>query len=190
PGLAPRGRGTYVLTGLRWGDQELAGEVRGAVLLDERELRLRDLSGTVAGGLFRGQLALRLRDPDRSWFTLTLEGAEASRLLAPWPALATRVEGPLDLRLRGTLGREWRGEGTVALLRGRVLGVEVTSLRLPVGFAFVPTRGRAQLTIDDSSAQVANGRVSGRASVGLGTDARLEGFLRFSDLDLAVLLRQ
>jgi hypothetical protein len=100
------------------------------------------------------------------------------------------VEGPLDIRLRGRLGREWRGEGTVALTRGKVLGVEVTALRLPVGFAVAPGWGRAQLTIADISAQVAQGRISGRANLGLGIGTRLEGHLRFHEVDLATLLRQ
>lgn len=189
-GLVPKGRGAFVITGLSWGDAEAVGDVRGDVVVDGKEMRLRDLSGSLAGGLFRGQVAIRLRDRDRSWFTLTLDGAEASRILAPWPELASRVEGPLELRLRGNLGREWRGEGTVSLARGKILGVEVTALRVPVGFALASEQSRGQVTITDASAQVARGRVTGRAELGLGVGTRMEGQVRFHDVDLATLLRE
>jgi hypothetical protein len=185
--LTPAGRGTFVVSGLGWGLPEPAGEVRGAVVLAEGDLRLSDLAGTVAGGLLRGSVALNLAVRQRGWFNLTLEGAEASRLLAPW---TDEIEGSFSARLRGSLGVEWRGEAIIDMPRGRVYGVEVTSVRLPVGFALVPGQGRAQLDLRDASARAALGRVTGRASLGLGVGSRVDGVILFQGVDLATLLRQ
>lgn len=189
PDYMPVGSGTVTLTRLRWGDREIADRVQGDVVLAEGEARLRNLNGMVGGGTLRGQVALRLRDPDRSFFNLALDGADASRVLAPWSALAANVEGSVDARLRGTLGRQWRGGGDVVLTRGKVFGVEVSEWRVPLSFDFVPARGRAQIEIADTSAHVARGRLSGRASLGLGVGTRLDGTLRFSGVDLRTLLR-
>lgn len=186
----PTGRGTVVVSRLRWGDVELSSGLRGELRLSGRELRLRDLNGTVAEGLLRGQVGLNLREWERSWFSLALERFEARRLLAPWPTLAGLVQGTGEARLRGSLGTEWRGGGDVVLTRGRLFGVDVTEWRLPITFALAPGRGRGEVDIPETSAQLARGRLSGRAHLGFGYGSRLEGHLRLYGVDLQTVLRQ
>jgi hypothetical protein len=190
PDRLPSGSGLVVLSRLRWGDAEIAGSLRGDVRLAGYELRLRDLTGTLGEGTLRGQVGLNLRDTRRSWFNLALDGVDAARLLLPWPGAADAVQGTVDARLRGTLGPEWRGGGDVVLTRGRVFGAEVTEWRAPVSFTFAPSQRRGQIDVPETAAQVARGRVSGRASLGFGTGTRLEGHLQFYGLDLQALLRQ
>jgi uncharacterized protein involved in outer membrane biogenesis len=185
----PVGTGRFTVTGLRWGDRNLSATIRGDVVLAGGDMRLPDLSGEFAGGTLRGQMVFRLRDLDRSYFNVAIDGADAARVLAPWPALAANVSGAVSARLRGTLGREWTGGGNVALTRGKVAGLDVSELRLPLRFAVAPARGRAQLDIEDTSASVARGRLSGRASLGFGLGTHLEGNLRFSGVDLRTVLR-
>jgi translocation and assembly module TamB len=185
----PVGSGEVHLRRLRWGDREIAEAVRGDVVLSAGEIRVRNLSGELGGGTLRGYVALRLREPNRSHFSLAIDGADAARALAPWPALAANVTGTVDARLHGTLGRRWSGGGSVVLSRGKVVGVEVSELRLPLRFDFVPARGRAQIEVEDTSATVARGRVSGRASLGFGVGTHLQGHLRFSGVDLRTALR-
>jgi translocation and assembly module TamB len=134
-------------------------------------------------------MALSLERPDQGWFNLALDQAQAAQLLAPWPALRTEVEGPVDARLRGTLGREVSGTGLVALGRGRVFGLTVTEWRLPLDFYFVPRRGRGQIDIRDSTAQAASGRVTGQASFTWDVGNRLDGSLRFYGVQLQQLLQ-
>jgi hypothetical protein len=110
-------------------------------------------------------------------------------VLAPWPALAANVEGSVDARLRGTLGRRWTGGGVAELTRGKVFGVEVSGWRLPLRFDFVPARGRGEIGLDDISAQVGRGRISGQANLGFGVGTHLDGNLRFHGVDLRTLLR-
>ena len=190
PAAALVGSGRFAVESLRWGQTPLARNIRGEVRLTEKEVRLRDLTGTLGQGLVRGQVAFSLRREGRSWFTLDLSRVEAGQLLAPWPALAGVAQGPLDVRLRGSVGREWTGSGEVTLTRGRVLGAEVAELRLPLTWSVVPARGRGQLDVRDATAQVALGRAAGRASFRWGAGNRLEGQLRFSDVQLRTLLRQ
>jgi hypothetical protein len=115
---------------------------------------------------------------------------EASRLLAPWPWLASAIQGPLEIRIRSSLGREWRGSGDVILARGKVFGVEVIEGRLPLRFTWTPASGRGQVDLSESSVQLARGRLTGRAQLGLGAGSRREGQVRFSGVDMQPLLRQ
>lgn len=190
PDGAATGEGRFALTRLRWDTTELTERIGGSVRLARQELRFRDLTGTLGGGLLRSQVSINLRQPERSWFTLDLDRVEASRLLAPWPSLAARVQGPVEARLRGTLGREWRGSGLINLSRGRVLDVDVNDWRLPVDFAFAPSQGRGQVEIHDTHAQVALGRVLGSGTAGWGLGSRVDVHLRFFGVDLRTLLRQ
>ncbi len=185
----PVGTGTLTVTRLRWGDRNIADTLRSDILLGNGEARLRNLSGEIGGGTVRGQVVFRLREPDRSGFNVTLDGADAAKVLAPWPALAANVTGSLDANLRGRMGRHFSGGGTVVLTRGKVAGVEVSEWRLPLRFDMVPARGRAEVTVDDMSAQVAHGRVSGHGTFGFGSETSTSGNLRFSGVDMRALLR-
>jgi hypothetical protein len=186
---APTARGTFAVTRLRWDQRDLGG-VRGRLALAGSELRLQDISGTLGEGSLRGQVVLSLEEVNRSWFDLTLDRVEASRLLAPWPLLASSIQAPVDARVRGWLGQEWRGSAEVRVTRGKVRDVEVADWRLPVGFTYVPARSRGELNVTETSAQLARGRVTGHARLAVGAAPRLEGQLRFNGLDLEILARQ
>jgi translocation and assembly module TamB len=189
PDRALVGSGRFTVSRLRWGLTELAGSLQGDVGLTRHELRLLNLTGSIGNGIARGAVGVNLEDIDRSWFNLTLDNVEAGRLLTPWPDLAKRFEGPVDMRLRGTFGREWNGGGDVVLNRGTVFGVEVSEWRLPVNFSFSPRSGRGQVEVQETSAQVAHGRAQGKASIGWGDNARVDGQVRFFGIDLGTLLR-
>ena len=100
PDREPVGGGRFSLERLRWGETNPLGTIRGEIILKAGELRVRNLAGEFAQGLLRGQIAVNLRQINRSWFNLALEEVDASRLLAPWPAVAENVDGQLQVRLR------------------------------------------------------------------------------------------
>jgi translocation and assembly module TamB len=185
----PIGTGWVRVRDLRWDGVEISDGLRGDLRLTERDVQLREINGDLAQGSLRATLVYGLRESNSGWFALALDQAEASRLLAPLPALAGLVQGPFSVQLRGSLGREWRGGGTAALTRGRVAGVEVQEWRLPVECGLTPTRGRAFLNVRDSVAQVGQGRMQGQASLRYEGGLRLEGNLRFYNADLRTLLR-
>jgi translocation and assembly module TamB len=189
-GAAPTGVGRLTVRRLRWHQEELTGELTSSVQLTARQLRIADLSAVVGQGVLRGRAAFPLRSGERGWFSVALDNVDAARLMAPWPDVAGRVEGTVEVTLRGTLDHEWAGSGEVTLLRGRVLGVDVVDWRLPFDFLVAPSRGAGQINVRDTSGQVALGRVTGRASLSFDSINRLEGTVRFVSIDLPTLLRQ
>jgi hypothetical protein len=185
-----QGLGLFLLRGLGWDTTEIAREIRGQILIGDGMVQLRDLTGALGEGTLGGQLHLNWRHPERSWSSLNLYRVEAARLLAPWPALASALKGPVEVRLRASLGREWRGTADVNLGRGTLWGVEIVDWRLPLSFSFSPAQGRGQVDISETSAQLAHGRLTGRASLGFGGGSRLEGQIRFNNVDLHNLMLQ
>ncbi len=187
---APTGTGRFTLDRLRWGMTELSPRLQGSLRLDREELRLLDLAGELGGGSLRGTVTYFLREPARSWFNVSLDQGQAARLLAPWPALADRTAGGIDLHFRGRLGREWRGAGRILFTNGRVAGINVNDWRVPLDFIFIPSRGRGEVVVRDSTAEIALGRATGEASWTWGGESRLDGQVRFTGINLQTLLRQ
>jgi hypothetical protein len=197
------GTGRIVLSRVRYGDTEIFSSLRGDVRLAAGELRFPELSGALGEGLVRLRAVLNLRQPGRGWFTLDLDRVEAARLLAPWykpdaqaraslagaSGLSAPIQGTIDVRIRGNLGREWTGSGDFALVRGKVLGAEVSEWRVPFGWSFAPGVGRGYVDVQDTSAQVGRGRAQGRINFGWGYGSRLEGQIRFFNVDVQTLLR-
>jgi hypothetical protein len=178
------------VTRLRWNEQELAATLGATVRLRADEVRISDLAGTIGEGVLRGTVAVSLRPNGRGWFNLALERVEAARILTAFPGLAGAVSGPVDVRLRGNLGRDVTASGQVVLNRGKVYGVEVNDWRLPLDLEYSPAGGAGRLSVRDSGAQVALGRVTGSATLDFGTTNRLDGNLRFQAVDLRTLTRQ
>jgi hypothetical protein len=183
------GSGRFVLSSLRWDDAELADIIQGGIVLTESELRLGDVSGSLAGGVLVGQMRFDLAHPERSRFRVSVDGANPERLLASSPDLAGCMQGPVDLRLRGGMGREWRGSLDVSLTRGSLFGVDVAEARLPVEFAFSPQHGRGVLEIREGYAQLGQGRATIQAGLRWDDETRLDGKVRFVGISLRQVLR-
>ncbi|HEV3262578.1 MAG TPA: AsmA-like C-terminal region-containing protein [Gemmataceae bacterium] len=190
PDRSPVGSGLVVLRRLRWGTTVLADRLASDLLLTPQELRLRNLAGTLAGGSLRGQAVLNFHSRERSWCSIALDRGEASRLLAPWPVLADNIQGPVDLRLRGTFGKPWMGSGELDLGQGRAWGIEVVDWRLPFDWVLAPRHGRGRVDVHDTVAQMARGRLSGRGRLGWGEGTRLQAQVQLFQLDLESLARQ
>jgi hypothetical protein len=183
------GEGRVTIRRLGWAASEPEGTIAAAIRLKGSELLLRNLTGTLAGGSVRGQSALNLKYFDRSWYNVAVDHAETARLTSAWPALATRIDGPADVHLRGRIGRDWRGSGSVTLARGKVLGVEVSDWRLPFDYSVTPGTSQARINVWETSAMAAHGRIVGQGNLTWGTSTRLEGNVRFTGVELSPLLR-
>jgi uncharacterized protein involved in outer membrane biogenesis len=182
------GKGHLVLAGLRWHRSRL-GDLESEVMLSEGQLRLRELTGSFGQGSVRGQLVINLREPERGWLALDLDRVDAADLLGAWLGTTDQIRGPLEARVRGSLGATWRGSADIVLGHGYVHGVEVMEWRLPLRWEYWPDEGRGQATVQESSAQVARGRATGRAVLRWGDALSLEGQVRFRGVDLETLLR-
>jgi hypothetical protein len=188
PDRLPVGRGRFEISDLSWGDRELDDTIQGDLVLTGETLELRNVSGNLGQGLLRGRLVFGLTARRNSFFNIALDRVEASEVLLPYPDLADRIKGPLDVHLHGRLGREWYGGGTVVLSQGRAFGLPVNEWRVPLDFSYSPATGRGEVDVRGSHASLAQGRADGEASYSWGGGGRLNGSLRFSDVNLTALL--
>jgi hypothetical protein len=191
PNNTPVGAGTLTVRNLRIGRTLLTEHLSADLLLRDQTVQVRNLSATVGEGAFRGTVVYNYHDPDRGRFKLQLEQVDAASLLASYPDVAAQVQGPVDLRVRGSLGRTWRGSGEAALTRGRVFGAAVDEWHVPVSFELVPARGSGLLRISDSTAQLAGGRATAQAELHWagGEAPRLEGNVRFANAEVRSLVK-
>lgn len=180
------GSGRVVIRGLRWGQEAVSEELVGVLRLRGGLLELADVGGTIAGGTLRARGRVLLTDTSRNFFSVTLSGADAGRLLAPVPALADAVTGPLTLVVRGRLGAETRVSGTASLARGTVSGVAVSDLRIPFELA-TARGGYGRLTVRDAAVQAGSGRATASVTADWGVETRVDGLVRFTDVPLAAV---
>ncbi|MBN9320931.1 MAG: DUF748 domain-containing protein, partial [Delftia acidovorans] len=104
------GFGRLSVRGLRWGDEATAYDVSGVLLLNDGYFELRDLNGYIAGGVLRGRGRVNVDDPARNFVSLSLDRADAKRLLAPFGEV--EVVGSVSAVVRGNIGRSTRLTGT------------------------------------------------------------------------------
>lgn len=185
-GFSPSGLGRVVVRDLRLGDRELADSLTGDLRLSDDGIVLRDITSSFAGGFLRVQGAYRVTDPSRSWFAISLTGADAARLTAVASPKGL-ISGPIDVNLRGGFGGEITGNGSMTLARGKVFGVEVIGWRLPFEFRIDPSQPRVELTVRESHAQVGSGRAVLDGKLRWAGTANVNGSLRFFDASLASL---
>ncbi len=186
----PNGQGTLRLTDLTWHERPVANNLEGKLNVTDGVVRLQDLSGSLAQGIFRAQLAYDLVHPERGRFNLILDNVEVSQLLAFADQRKAPIEGPLNARIRGNFGNEWRGTADLELNRGKVYGLDVSNWHLPSTWAFAPSQGRAHVEVYETTAHVTGGQARGRLSLTTDIAAQVDGFVQFNGLDLQNLLRE
>jgi hypothetical protein len=184
-----QGRGRVNVSRLRWDRTDLATRLVSDIVIRNSVLELRETSAEVLGGSLRLRAAVNLRFPERSFLSVVAERMELNRLGAIFPELGLDGEGPMNLRLWTTLGREWRGGGQLELTRGKISGVDVGGWQIPYRFTWSPEWNRGELTVFDSGAQLAMGRANGRATVIWGSGVSVEVHVRFQNLEVRSLLR-
>jgi hypothetical protein len=185
PERRPVGAGSFRIIDIRWDNEDRADTLQGDLRIDGDRLEVCNASGTLGEGLVRAHLLFPF-GRGRGSFNLTLTQVDAARLVPPWSDL---LQGPMDLSLRGSIDGGLNGGGAIVLTRGKVLGVEVSEWRLPVQFSVALRRGDLELTVNDMHAVVAHGRAMGRgAFTQAAGSGRLEGNIRFHDLDMRALV--
>jgi hypothetical protein len=180
----PTGNGTFTVRRLRWQDTRFSDEaLTGKLELDPKQLRVRQRS-RLLGGEVSSLVLLDLQRLDRSRYSLALDGVDLARLLAPWPDWAASTRGQLVARVRGFLGNSVTGSGSLSLEDTKLLGINIHEWRLPIDFTYSPSQGMGQLTVQDSSVEFVTGRATGYATLNWGGETRLDGRLRFLNVDL------
>ena len=185
----PHGEGQCALRDVRWLREQWSRESKGKVTFTGNSARLEDFQGDFAGG--RARVNANIGTPQRQGtFRMAVEGASASKLLAPIPALKELVQGRADVRLQGTFGKQWNGRGTIAMRRATILSLPVTRIRIPLDFSFSTNRPRLRLVTSNTRAQVARGQVAGRFKINWGRQLQLNADMRGRDIELQSLLRR
>ena len=108
-----------------------------------------------------------------------------------FPELAKRFDMAVSGRLTTTFGKEWRGSGILHASRGRVFGIPVTDVRVPLNWVVAPGRGRTELRVRDSTAAVAGGTMTARTEVNLFNDLppRFSGDVQFRSANVSQAFR-
>ncbi|HUR55489.1 MAG TPA: hypothetical protein VMZ71_15245, partial [Gemmataceae bacterium] len=181
------GGGRVLVTGLAWGDADVSREVRGVLLLDDGQLSLRELTGLVAGGQLGVSGRMSLQNPNRNFLAIELRRASAKQLLAPIPSLASEFEGQVSALVRLTFNRELRGEGTVTVHRGKVVGVGVDDLRVPFRVSR-SVGGSTELTVREASTRAGSGRLQAEATVLIGHSVFVSAQVRFAGVPIQTVI--
>jgi hypothetical protein len=176
---------------LRWGDKEIASTGQAIIRLTSTEMIFEDIALFVGEGVARARATFHRTDPDRSRVVLTLTNVPASRLFVVLPEFASRFDVPVDGRLTTTMGREWRGSGVLTASRGKILGVPVSDVRLPIEWVAVPERGRSEIRLRDVTATAAGGTLTGSLSANFFNDMppRIGGDVQFRNVNLSAAFR-
>ena len=177
------GSGRITVTRLEWGGTLLSQEVVGVLVMRDGVLQLSDVTGRVAGGDLRARGQVRLEQTQRNFFTLALNGADAKKLLAPFGSSNDLLDGPVSVVVHARLGGESRGSGTLTVPRGSVSGVQVSDLRVPFTFASA-AGGYGRFAVREASVQAGSGRARADLSLDWGTETRLDGEVKFTDVPL------
>gem|GEM_PF-7106188 len=187
-----RGTGRFQIDGIRFPQMTVTPRLQGEIRAVGDTLRLDNISAVIGEGALRASIEIPMENIERSRFTLRLDHVPAKPFLM-WaiPENADRVEGPIDAVLSGTLGRTIRAMGVLTMMRGKIAGVPVADLRVPVDLTVRPNRGRVRLEIHGATGMVAGGRASGEAGLRLSPEepAVVSAALDFRDIDLEALSR-
>ena len=182
----PRGAGRLEIRDLGWGDEFEGSDIISDIRVSGDGVDIPDISGDLAGGTLRGRVRYDFNQPRKSLLVLKLENADAATLLEPFGFKG--ASGRVSASIRSSIGKEFRGSGTIAATRAKISGVDVADLRVPLTFSFSPG-GSAQLAVHDASGTIANGRVTGRTQVDWSGSAGVEGRVEFVDVNVADLAK-
>ncbi|HEY3787999.1 MAG TPA: hypothetical protein VGL71_04050, partial [Urbifossiella sp.] len=179
------GAGRIVVRDFGWGDNEIAHDISGLILLRDRTLEVRDFAGMIARGVLKARARVNVDNPARNFVVFSIDRADAARLLAPIPQLKGQATGEISMTLRGTVGRSIHGSGVVSIANGTIAGAEVEELRVPFDYSVGTASGR--IAIHDAVTRAGSGRLTSSITVDWGSGTRLVGQVKFLDLPLKAI---
>jgi hypothetical protein len=177
---------------LRFGGKDVASTGQAIVRLTSGEMTFEEITIFVGEGVARARATFNRANPDRSSLTMSLTNVPASRLLFLLPDMSGRFDMPVDGRLATTMGREWRGSGVLTSARGKIFGIPVSDVRLPLDWVAIPDRGRSEVRMRDATATAAGGQVTSSLTVNFFNDLppKLGGDIQFRNVNLSSAFRE
>jgi hypothetical protein len=186
------GVGNLRLDRPRWNEKEITSRISATLRITQDTIRVENLSSTIGEGSLRGLLIVNRLNPDRSRLRLTMSNLPIQKLLCFVPSDAESFDAPLDLTISGQLGREIRLSGTAAVTRGKLYGIPVADLRVPIEFSWMRLTGRGELRLRDISGMIGGGRVTGKAELDFASSVapRFDTELQFTNVNVQALTSQ
>jgi len=177
---------------IRWGTNDIATAGQAVLRLTSTSATFDEVTMIVGEGVIRVKAIINRSDVNRSEADLTLVNVPMRRLLFLLPDLASRTDLNVDGRLTTTMGRDWRGSGLLTASKGKLYGVPVSDVRVPIDWWIVPDRSRTEVKVRDLSAMAAGGQLNGRADANFFSDLppRLTGELTFRNVNLSQAFRE
>lgn len=184
-GLQLTGVGKIRADRLRWGNTLIAPTGVGTMRLTSKELRLEEAVLPLGEGFANVWITLNRTDIDRSTAGLTLSNVPANKLLFLFPEFAGQIDLPVDGRLTSNIGREWRGSGVLTGIKGKIYGIPVADVRLPISWIANFDRQFGTLTLMDLAGTAAKGRATGKAELAFFADRplKLAGEIKFTNIN-------
>ncbi len=187
--LPASGKGQLIISDLAFGSQRLSGKLQSDVLLSRELVRFTNLTARADGGLIRGEAMLDLLHNERSQFTARVERVNAEWLLQPWPEVAARIRGPIDLVVTGRGGRSLHGSGTLAFAGTQLQGLDLVDAQIPFQWLYRVDSGAAHLEVPETSIPFAHGRLTARTTIDWDGTLSTDGHVQVSAVELQALGR-
>jgi hypothetical protein len=127
------------------------------------------------------QVTYNYRQPEKSIVRIRASGLDSSTLLAPLTSVPP-LHGPINVRFFAHCEKYWSGEGGVGQTSGKFFGLNVRGLDLPFYWAWSPGQN-FEVGVHDATANLAHGRLTGRADLRWGYSGRLTGQVVFNGVD-------
>jgi hypothetical protein len=177
---------------VRWGSQDIAASGQTVLRLSSTTATFDEVTMFVGEGIVRAKAVVNRADVNKSEASLTLSNVPIRRFLFLLPEFAGRTDLNVDGHLTTTMGRDWRGSGLLTASKGKVYGIPLTDVRLPIDWWIVPDRKRTEVKIRDLTATAAGGQLTGRADASFFSDLppRLSGELTFRNANLSQAFRE
>ncbi len=180
------GTGRYSIRGFGWNNTVMLPELSGRIRLREGTLELTDSVGPLASGTVRARLRLGLDEPARNFFRVSVDRVDMQHLFDKLTGTNRFLEGGVSLTVRGRLWPEFQASGTLALANGRLAGLTASDVRVP--FTVNLRRGGGEVVIRDAGGTIGNGRLTGQFEYLWGTNGRLQGDVKFTNIKVGNVL--
>jgi hypothetical protein len=177
---------------IRWGSHDIATTGQTVLRLTSKSATFDEVTMIVGEGVIRAKAMIDRVDVNKSEADLTLVNVPIRRLLFLLPDLAARTELTVDGRLTTTMGRDWRGAGVLTASKGKLYGVPVSDVRVPIDWWIVPDRSRTEVKVRELTAMAAGGQLTGRADANFFSDLppRFSGELTFRNVNMSQAFRE
>ncbi len=146
-----------------------------------------ELFGGTLTGTARGETPAE--GPEAIQFTIDVDRALISRLLAFVPGVSEGAEGVGTIHASGRLGEVVRLTIDLLVDRARVMNLPVSELRIPANLTYTPSGAVGVLQVRNWSMRLAGGQMEGNSQFRLGPNSSYEGNVQITQLDLEILTR-